>query len=381
MKYDDFLRLPDPQPDAVFAANQRAKAFGPGAINATVGVIVKDGHTHILPSVRQAMQEIHEQNLSVGYESLSGMERYRTAVFKLLDVKTDFAAGVATTGGTEAMALNTRMLHRVIADPRVIVPVPTWANHDGVLKEAGIKNIAEVDYLRNGRPDISQIVDQIRMGADAVLLHGVCHNPTGLDLTPQQWQELAKEMEKRGIYALLDIAYQGLGEGPKEDVESLRILTKAGVMTLVGWSASKNHTIYNERAGFAAAYGTDAKMKRKMQGEYELKLRRTHSSTAAFGQRVVAQVQEQHQNDWVSDLGNVRAPIRTKRVKVADVAKDSTLYSLHGNGLFGQPMTAEESLRAEKKGLFGVEGRINFSSIEDARLGDTGETIVEVRGK
>ncbi len=376
--FDD---LPEPSPDQIFAANQRARAAGNDVINGTVGMILdEDGKVAVLPSVRAAMREIADEHPDVAYAPLKGIDGYRAGVQKFLGLQDAKIASVATTGGTEAVSLNARLINEIIADAQIVVPTPTWGNHEGVLRHTGIHS-HEVSYLNmEGRPSVRHIIKAIHEGFHAVLLHGTCHNPTGLDLNPEQWEELAKKMAEYNTIALVDIAYQGLGAEPQDDAQPIHTLARHGVPTLYSWSGSKNHTIYNERAGLAGAIAPSDKAQKKIQGVYERLLRTSHSSSPSYGQRIVAAVQERHAQEHATDLRAVRETVGDKRRALSALLPEEFQYPLSGNGMFAiLPITPDQVTALEQKKVFVLaDGRINIAGIPSARIPELADKIREV---
>lgn len=250
MSRSPFFRLPEEKPDPIFQVGAEARAAGPEALNGTVGMLLDErGKTHLLPSVQKAIQDLLGQELDYSYPPLNGLPQFRSAAQALLFGGCEpQTASIATVGGAEAIGLNMRLLRRMSSGVRVVLPEPPWVNYRALCEEAGV-TVDAVPYLIDGKPDIERIVTACRQRSSAVLLQGNCHNPTGLDFTASQWEELARELGAAGSVAILDIAYQGFAGEPESDAQPLRTLVNAGVPTLVAWSASKNHTIYSERAG------------------------------------------------------------------------------------------------------------------------------------
>lgn len=377
-----FNALPEPKVDPIFAASQRAKAAGPGAIDGTVGMLLDDaGNPTVLPSVRRAMQELTAQEPDVGYCPIRGRDAFRESVGRLIGADAQ-TASVATTGGTGAMSANAHLLANMMADPWLVVPTPTWANHANVFRAAGV-GLQEVPYLDEaGAPTLTHILRSVRFGTNAVLLHGTCHNPTGLDFSQEQWETLAQEMAKHGTVAMLDIAYQGLGDEPEHDALPMKTLRSHGVPTLVGWSGAKNHTLYAERPGLAAAMTSTPAEQRKVQGQYNASLRATQSSSPGYAQRLISLVQDEHADTWRTDLRSVRMLIAEKRRVLTGLLPEEFTAPLAGKGMFSTlPLSPEQTKRLEQENVFILEdGRINIAGIPLARMEELAEKIRLARG-
>ena len=375
-----FNALPEPKSDPIFAASQRAKAAGPGAIDGTIGMLLDDsGNPTVLPSVRRAMRELTAQEPDVGYCPIRGRDAFRESVGRLIGAD-EHTASVATTGGTGAMSANAHLLSKMMADASLVVPTPTWANHENIFRAAGV-GLQEVPYLDEaGAPTLTHILRAVRLNASAVLLHGTCHNPTGLDFSDEQWKTLAEEMAKYGTVAMLDIAYQGLGDEPEKDAAPIATLRAQGVPTLVGWSGAKNHTLYAERPGLAAAMTSNAAEQRKVQGQYSASLRATQSSSPGYAQRLISLVQDERADAWREDVRAVRMLITEKRRVLTELLPEEFAAPLAGKGMFAMlPLSPEQVQRLEHEKVFLLEdGRINIAGIPLARMEELAEKLRNV---
>lgn len=382
MSPSPFEHLAQPTSDPIFAIAAEAKAAGPEAINGTVGMLLnEDGTVKVLASTQQAIYALEDQEIDdFGYPPLNGLPAYRAAVHNLLGNHPHMAS-IATTGGTEAVSMNLRLLDRMLSGKSIIMPTPTWANHAALCKEAGIETTT-VPYLENNRPSIEHIAEAVKKEAHGVLLHGTCHNPSGLDLSNEQWTDLAREMSKNGSVALVDLAYQGFARAPADDARPISILAQEGVSTLVAWSASKNHSIYSERTGLAAAITPDEKTRAKIDGTYAGIIRSLHSASAVFGQRIVAIVQQQFQDSWKKDLHSVRFSLVQKRMDLSSELPDEFAPALGGNGMFALlPLSSEEIARLKEQKVFLTgDGRINIGGIPTHRISELAEKIRKVHG-
>ncbi len=377
--------LAAPTPDAIFAIAAAAKAAGPQAINGTVGIYMdEDGKPMMLPSVRNAMEDVRNilATRSYSYPPLTGLPEFRACVHTLIAGKDDpRIASIATTGGTGAVALNLRLAKLLQKDPTVIFPSPTWANHKQLCDEAGMR-VIDCAFLKNGRASADGILDALKKtpAPAVVLLHAGCHNPTGLDLDRTQWETLLPALRDAGAVALMDFAYQGFASTPEKDAWPVRRAVELGVTTLVCWSASKNHSIYSERVGLAAAFAPDDEAKKKIEGHYMVLTRKIHSAAATFGQSVVAQVQSHHRDAWLKDLEEARATMEKKRRMLLDAVPDFAA-ALSGFGMFAVlPLTPQqiERLKTEHLVFLTGDGRINIAGIPLSRIEELAQKIATV---
>lgn len=374
-----FNHLPEPSVDPIFRINEEAKKAGPEALNATVGMLFDEGgKVAVFPSVLKALDYMnHEAPFGMGYPPLTGIPAYRKAVMDLIPHEEGKLAAVATTGGTGGLAVNMRLLRAMAPNMPLILPIPAWVNHKGIAAEAGV-DVQEVPYLENGRPSIDAIVERIKLDACAVLLQ-IRHNPTGLDFSTDQWRDLAREMSRHGSVAFLDTAYQGFGTHPKEDMLGVSAMTEQGVPSLIAWSGAKNHTMYSERAGAAAATVPDAIALKRVQETYMAIIRSLQSATATFGQRLVATVQEHFQADWLQNLQEARDLLGQKRRFLIGALPSRFTAALSGKGLFAQPslLPVEIQRMREKKVFLTDEGRMNLGGIPLARMSEFAQKMVD----
>ena len=381
-----FRTLPPSAPDPIFAIAAEAKAAGPTAIDGTIGVFLnEDGHTFLFPSVAQAVRDVAARlpARSFSYPPLLGLPEYREAVGRLLlsDQWTDLAS-IAATGGTGAVALNLRLAKLMDASMTLLLPVPAWANHPRLCKASNLTTI-DVPYLENGQPTTQGIIDALEKtsGSVAVLLQAGCHNPTGLDFTTEQWMELRDAMKKREAVAVFDLAYQGFGAEPKDDAASFRMFADAGITALIAWSASKNHAVYCERTGLAAAYVPDVHARKEVEAHYMLLTRAYHSAAATVGQQIVARTQLTYGDEWLNDMRAARETLTHKRELLKKNIPESMRKAINGRGMFAVlPLTPAQItlLKAEHKVFMTSDGRINIAGIPLARMEELGRKLASV---
>lgn len=371
-------------PDPIFAIAQAAKAAGPSAINGTIGVYMdEDGKPMLFPSVKLALEDMTQTltERSYSYPALTGIPDYRVFVQELI-FGTDHPwtmASLATTGGTGAIAMNLRLIAMLQKDAAIIFPTPTWANHKQLCAEAGVKMI-DCAYLSDGKTTIEGIVDAVQKAKApaAVLLHAGCHNPTGLDMTRSQWEELLPILRDHNAIALMDFAYQGFAGEPADDAFAIRRAAELGVTTLACWSASKNHGLYGERVGLAAAVTPDDATKQIVEGHYMVLTRKIHSAAATFGQSVVIQTQKVHQKEWLQDLKAARENMTKKRRGLKEKLPEKFQTSLNGFGMFAVlPLSPAqiERLKTEHNVFLTGDGRINIAGIPLKRIAELAEKI------
>lgn len=386
MPVASFATLPSSKPDPIFAAAKAAKAAGSQAINGTIGVYMdEDGKPMVFPSVRSALEDLGKElsGRSYSYPALTGLAEFRTVVHQLIFGKNaPMLASIASTGGTGALSLNIRLAK--LMDPAItlILPVPAWANHAPLCRSAAI-TVKEVSYLENGLPSTRGVIDALRTtdGNCVVLLQVGCHNPLGLDLSSAQWQEVLEAIKQKKAVALLDLAYQGFSGTPEEDAAPVRLFAESGIVTLISWSASKNHSIYSERCGLACAVVSDENTKIEVEGHYSTLTRGIHSAAATFGQSVVARVQQAHHDQWLKDVASAREMLQRKRTMLMEALPANFHKAVDGHGMFAMlPLTEDQvdRLAAEQKVFMTRDGRINIAGIPLKRIEELAEKIGKV---
>lgn len=252
-----FAGLTPQAPDAVLSL---IAAFRddprPGKIDLGVGVYRdEDGATPVLRAVKAAEAILLETQASKAYLGPEGdlefLERLAPLIFGPGDVGRGFLS-IQTPGGTGALRVAADLASAGSLGARIWLGVPTWPNHPSMFAQAGL----QVMTYRHFDPatqtvrfdELMSALEQARAG-DLVLLHGCCHNPTGVDLTRDQWRTVAARLAERGLTPLIDLAYQGLGEGLEDDAAGLRIVLDAVDTAMVAYSCDKNFGLYRERTG------------------------------------------------------------------------------------------------------------------------------------
>src|SRR6478735_3666993 len=219
-----FDALPLAPPDAILGLGEAFKKDpNPKKINLSVGVYKDErGETPILASVKDAERQLLEKEKSKGYLSIEGLAEYGSRVQELLfgaehEILTSGRAVTAhTPGGTGALRVAADLLRKHYPTAKVWVSKPTWANHPAIFAAASqqVETYSYIDAAGQGLdfPAMLAALKQIPAG-DIVLLHACCHNPTGIDPTPEQWREISKVVAERKLLPLVDFAYQGFGDG------------------------------------------------------------------------------------------------------------------------------------------------------------------------
>jgi aspartate aminotransferase len=323
MTFDTVSKAPD---DAILGLNEAfARDPNPEKINLSVGVF-KDatGQTPILRSVKQAEARILENEQTKTYLGIQGSDEYGRAVQELLFgpnhpvVTAGRTAAVHTPGGTGALRVAADFLKKLFPASKVWLSEPTWPNHPSVFQAAGLQ-VGTYPYFDAAGNTLAFERMMAALGnipsGDVVLLHGCCHNPTGVDPTSDQWRQIAEVVARRGLVPFVDFAYQGLAEGIREDAAGVAALTRTGCDLLVASSFSKNFGLYSERVGaLTVVCGTDAAAAAVMS-QLKVCIRTSYSNPPAHGAEIVTTIlgDPQLRRMWEDEVRNIRERINGMR--------------------------------------------------------------------
>ncbi|WGW04858.1 amino acid aminotransferase [Tropicibacter oceani] len=319
------------------------------------------GNTPVMRAIKAAEKQLWEVETTKAYTGLAGDPAYGDAMIALVlgdAVPRANVAAAATPGGTGAVRQAFDMIKMANPAARVFVSDPTWPNHLSILKHMQIETVM-YRYFDNETRGVDfdgmmADLDQVRAG-DVVLVHGCCHNPTGANLNMGQWKELVALLLKKGATPMVDIAYQGFGDGLEEDAQAVRLIAKSCPEVLIAASCSKNFGIYRERTGLLMAVSNDASRQKMNQGTLNYLNRQNFSFPPDHGARLVTMVLTDPalRADWMAELEEVRNSMLGLREQLA-----SELQRLSGSDRFG--------FIAQHRGMF-------------SRLGTTPELVEKLR--
>lgn len=329
-----FDALPLAPPDAILGLGEAFKKdSNPRKINLSVGVYKDErGETPILASVKEAERQLLEREKSKGYLSIEGLAEYGSRVQELLFgaeheiLASGRAVTAQTPGGTGALRVAADFLRKHFPTAKVWVSKPTWANHPAIFAAAGqqVETYAYIDAAGQGLdfPAMLAALKQIPAG-DIVLLHACCHNPTGIDPTPEHWHEIAKVMAEHKLLPLVDFAYQGFGEGLSEDAVGLRALAMRNQELLVCSSFSKNFGLYGERVGALTLVAPSADTAQKALSQMRVSIRTNYSNPPTHGGALVAAVlgDPKLRQQWDLEVAAMRFRIHQMRKHFVETMK------------------------------------------------------------
>jgi aspartate/tyrosine/aromatic aminotransferase len=386
-------------PDAILGLTEAFRADpNPQKINLSVGVYQDgNGKTPILESVRKAGQLVLERQKTMSYLPIPGSPAYATAAQQLMFGKgheveaSGRAATSHTPGGTGALRVAADLIHRQLPKATVWLTQPTWPNHPQIFAAAGVptKNFPYFDAKTNSLAfdECIAAIQKIPAG-DVVMLHGCCHNPTGIDPTPEQWKKLADTIYERGLLPLLDFAYQGFADGIEEDAVGLRTFSRPGAELIVCSSFSKNFGLYCERVGALTVVAKDKAAANTVQSQVKVCIRSNYSNPPAHGAELVTTVlgDAELRKQWAEEVAQMRGRINGMRELLVKTLKAKGVpghYSFitRQRGMFsfsGLTPPQVEALK-QKYAIYVVgSGRINVAGITEQNVGSLCDAIAEV---
>ena len=373
----------------------------PEKINLGVGVFkTAEGATPVLKCVKAAEEKLVETETTKSYLPIDGNPAYGKYVRELLFgagselVDGGRAATSHTPGGTGALRVAGDFVKKVVGGKTIWISDPSWANHAAVFGEVGleVKKYPYFDAEKNGL-GFEAMIAQLKQAdeGDVVLLHGCCHNPTGVDPTLEQWKEIAKVLVEGKLLPLVDFAYQGFGKGLEEDAAGLREVVKVNKEALVCSSFSKNFGLYNERVGAFTVVAECVEECAKAQSQVKVVIRRIYSNPPAHGGAVVATTlgDEKLAKMWAEELAEMRERIASMRQLFVDelnkrgvkLSKDGNQFIIEQNGMFsfsGLNKDQVERLKKEFAVYMVGSGRINVAGINENNVGRLCDAIKEV---
>jgi len=373
------------------------KETNPQKVNLGVGVYQDDnGNTPILDCVKKAEEVLFRSEKSKSYLPISGDPAYDAGVQRLIFgeenevIATGRAATVHAPGGTGALRVGADLLKRFKPDAKVWISMPTWANHRGVFSSAGFP-LGDYPYFNPN----DQSVDFEKMLAclenvpagDIVLLHACCHNPSGVDLSPDQWRRVVIIAKEKGWTPFLDFAYQGLGQGIEADRFAVEEFARSGIDFFVASSFSKNFGLYNERTGALTIISPNAEESAVALSHLKITVRVCYSNPPAHGGLVVATILNDPdlKAQWLTELNAMRKRLVNMRSALVDgldargVKEDFSSIN-EQRGMFSFIGVSEDVVTwlREKKGIYVVSGgRINLAGLTSKNIDYVCDSIAE----
>ncbi|MCB9993225.1 MAG: aspartate/tyrosine/aromatic aminotransferase [Hyphomicrobiaceae bacterium] len=352
------------------------------------------GNTPVMRAVRRAEQMILDAQTTKTYVGVAGNPGFRDAVRDLVfggAVANERVASVQAPGGTGALWVLMKLVDRANSGGRVLISDPTWPNHEPMLEGVGLK----VDTYPYFDPATRSVRFDALMAKldglgpnDTVLLHGCCHNPTGANLTEAQWDQVASSLRRTGALPLIDLAYQGFGDGLDADSYGVRKVAATCDELLVSFSASKNFGLYRERAGVSFAVARDKASAAIVGSQMGNIIRAAWSQSPDHGVEIVRLIltDPDLRADWEAELTEMRETMLDNRKRLAAAlrkASNSDEYDFvaEHRGMFSLIGISPEEVTAlrEKDAVYLIgDSRMNVAGLPRDDMDALAESIIAV---
>lgn len=376
-----------------FKADNRAEKIDLG-----VGVYQDDrGRTPVMASVKQAESRLMELETTKSYQGMAGDPDYNQRMMELLLGKdhsmlsTGRVKSIQAPGGSGALRVGAEVIRRARPESKLWVGIPTWPNHIPLLGSAGfdIKQYPyyDMDARQVDTEKMMETLRQVPVG-DLVLLHGCCHNPTGADLTNEQWDSIADLALERGFIPFIDTAYQGLGNGLDQDAYGMRMMAERLPEVIIASSCSKNFGLYRERTGSITFIAETSEQADIVVSQAMSTARSIYSMPPAHGALLVSMVlgDPQLRSQWEAELEEVRLRIKSMRNLLCDSLENNAAgmdfsHIKRQNGMFsflGITTPQLERLRTEF-GIYIVSStRINLAGVNSNNIEHLTQSLLTV---
>ncbi len=358
--------------------------------------IYKDasGNTPVMRAIKAAEKQLWEEETTKKYTGLAGEPAYQDAMVDLVladSVERNQVAAAATPGGTGAIRQAVELIKMASPDATIWLSDPTWPNHPSIIKYVGL-NMAEYRYFDNATCGVDfdgMMADLAAVkSGDVVLLHGCCHNPTGANLNPAQWQTVVDHLGKVGAIPFIDIAYQGFGDGLDVDAAAVRLVASSLPETIIAASCSKNFGIYRERTGVLMTVSQSSDKTPLNQSTLAFLNRQNFSFPPDHGARLVTMIlnDEALKADWMAELEEVRlGMLKLREMLAAELQRlsgsDRFGFLAQHRGMFsrlGATPEQVETLRV-KHGIYMIgDSRMNIAGLNEATIPVLAKAIIEV---
>ena len=367
-------------------------------VNLGVGVYYDDaGKVPLLECVKRAEAQIVAGAFPRSYLPIDGLAQYDKAVQALVFgadseiVKSKRAITVQALGGTGGLKLGADFIRRLAPNAAVWISDPSWENHRALFEAAGFKvnSYRYYDPATHGLDfaGMRAALESIPAG-DVVVLHACCHNPTGADLSADQWNEIIAVVKSRDLVPFLDIAYQGFGDGIEADAHAVRAFAAAGMPLFVSNSFSKSFSLYGERVGALSIVAKDAEEAARLLSQLKRVIRTNYSNPPSHGGKVVATVLESPELRalWESELAGMRDRIRTMRARLTEelqarVPGRDFSFVMRQRGMFsysGLTKAQVDRLRTEFS-VYAIDtGRICVAALNSKNIDHVAQSIAKV---
>ena len=385
--------------DPILGLNEQFNAdTNPAKVNLGVGVYFDDnGKLPLLQCVQAAEKTMMEKPTARGYLPIDGIVAYDNAVKALVfgansePVTSGRVATVQAIGGTGGLKIGADFLKKVKPNAKVLISDPSWENHRALFTNAGfeVDTYAYYDAAKRG-VDFEGYLASLNAAAPGtiIVLHACCHNPTGYDITPAQWDQVIAAIKAKELTAFLDMAYQGFGYGISEDGAVIQKFVAAGLNFLVSTSFSKSFSLYGERVGGLSVLCKDKEETSRVLSQLKIVIRTNYSNPPTHGGAVVAAVlgNPELRALWEKELGEMRVRIKAMRQKLVDGLKAAGVkqdmsFITSQIGMFSYSgLTKDQMVRLRDEfGVYGTDtGRMCVAALNSKNIDYVCASIAKV---
>ncbi len=385
--------------DPILGLNEQFNAdTNPNKVNLGVGVYFDDnGKLPLLQCVQAAEKALMEKPTARGYLPIDGIVAYDNAVKALVfgaesePVTSGRVATVQAIGGTGGLKIGADFLKKVTPNAQVLISDPSWENHRAIFANAGFEvgTYAYYDAANRGVNFEGMLASLNAAAAGTIIvLHACCHNPTGYDLTPAQWDSVIEIVKAKGLTAFLDMAYQGFGYGITEDGAVIQKFVAAGLNFLVSTSFSKSFSLYGERVGGLSVVCQDKEETGRVLSQLKIVIRTNYSNPPTHGGAVVAAVlgNPELRALWEKELGEMRVRIKAMRQKLVDglkaagVQQDMSFITTQIGMFSYSGLTKDQMVRLRTEfGVYGTDtGRMCVAALNSKNIDHVCASIAKV---
>ena len=385
--------------DPILGLNEQYAAdTNPNKVNLGVGVYYDDnGKLPLLECVQAAEKKMMEKPTARGYLPIDGIVAYDNAVKGLVfgansePVTSGRVATVQAIGGTGGLKIGADFLKKVSPGAKVLISDPSWENHRALFTNAGFEvgTYAYYDAEKRG-VNFDGFLASLNAAAPGtiVVLHACCHNPTGYDITPEQWDQVIAAVKAKNLTPFLDMAYQGFGQGIAEDGAVIQKFVAAGLNFFVSTSFSKSFSLYGERVGGLSVLCADKEEAGRVLSQLKIVIRTNYSNPPIHGGAVVAAVlnNPELRAMWEKELGEMRVRIKAMRQKLVDGLKAAGVkqdmsFITQQIGMFSYSgLTKDQMVRLRSEfGVYGTDtGRMCVAALNSKNIDYVCQAIAKV---
>jgi aromatic-amino-acid transaminase len=370
----------------------------PKKVNLGVGVYYDDnGKLPLLECVQKAEERMMAAHAARGYLPIDGIAAYDAAVKSLVfgadsePVKSGRVATVQALGGTGGLRVGADFLKKLNPSAKVLISDPSWENHRALFTQAGftVETYPYYDAAKRGINFDGMLTALNTAPAGTVIvLHACCHNPTGYDLTPAQWDQVVAAVKARKLVAFLDMAYQGFGQGIAEDGLAVQKFVASGEDFFVSTSFSKSLSLYGERVGALSVLCSNKDEAARVLSQLKIVVRTNYSSPPTHGGQIAATILNTPELRalWERELAGMRVRIKEMRtalvekLKAKGVQRDFSFITQQVGMFSYSGLSKEQMVRLRNEfGVYGIEsGRICVAALNTKNIDYVTESIAKV---